>query len=296
MARHFGGGNQMRQSERARILLLVGVFAVLLFSTLAFLFISSGPTTATTKTVVVEKEPEIKMADVLIPLSAIEPGQPLEPTMFRKEPRPQVGLSPRVVKDFEEIKGHFSRSLIVADQPLHRDYITNIRPTNALTVKIPEGFRAVTISVDAKSSVEGWARPGARVDVVWASRIRGQPAVTEIVQNAEVLSAERQTDANSKPGAAVPSTVTLLVTAKDAAKIQLAQTTGSLSLNLRGDNDGGRGSPGGTVTLDDLTGNREREAPEAPAGGTVKMRGKDGKMEEWVFKNGKLVPAAMRAE
>ena len=25
MARHFGGGNQMRQSERARILLLVGV-------------------------------------------------------------------------------------------------------------------------------------------------------------------------------------------------------------------------------------------------------------------------------
>ena len=68
MARHFGGGNQMRQSERARILLLVGVFAVLLFSTLAFLFISSGPTTATTKTVVVEKEPEIKMADVLIPV------------------------------------------------------------------------------------------------------------------------------------------------------------------------------------------------------------------------------------
>jgi len=283
----------MRQSERARILLLVGVFAVLLFSTLAFLFISSGPTTATTKTVVVEKEPEIKMADVLIPIAAIDAGQALDPTMFRKEARPQVGLSPRVVKDFEEIKGHFSRSLIVADQPLHRDYITNIRPTNALTVKIPEGFRAVTISVDAKSSVEGWARPGARVDVVWASRIRGQPAVTEIVQNAEVLSAERQIDTNTKAGAAVPSTVTLLVTAKDAAKIQLAQTTGSLSLNLRGDNDGGRGSAGGTVTLDDLTGNREREAEPVPAGGSVRMRGKDGKMEEWVFRNGKLVPATM---
>jgi len=291
MARHFGGGNQIRNSDRTRFVLLVGAFAFVLFSALAVLFLMSGQTKATTKTVVVEKEAEIKMADVLVPVDTIEAGETLEPQMFRKESRPQVGLSSRVVRDFEEIKGHYSRSLIVADQPLHRDYITNIRPTNALTVKIPEGFRAVTISVDAKSSVEGWARPGARVDVIWASRIKGQPAVTEIVQNAEVLSAERQTDMEGKAGGVVPSTVTLLVTAKDAAKIQLAQTTGSLSLNLRGDNDGGKGSPGGSITLADLTGNTEGEAPRPNSQGTVKMRGKNGKLEEWEFRDGKLVPA-----
>jgi pilus assembly protein CpaB len=290
MSRHFGGGNQMRQSDKARIVLLVGAFAVLLFSSLAFLFMYSGSSKATTTTVVVEKEAEIKMADVLVPIEAIEAGQALEPVMFRKESRPQVGLSSRVVKDFEEIKGHYSRSLIVAEQPLHRDYITNIRPTNALTVKIPEGYRAVTISVDAKSSVEGWARPGARVDVIWASRIRDQPAVTEIVQNAQVLSAERQTDTNTKSGGLVPSTVTLLVTAKDAAKIQLAQTTGSLSLNLRGDTDGGKGSEGGVVTLADLTGTAAKSNETARSQNTLKMRGKNGKMEEWEFRDGRLVP------
>lgn len=296
MSRHFGGGNQLRQSDKARLVLLLGAFAVLLFSSLAFLFMYSGSSQPAPTTVVVEKEAEIKMADVLVPIEAIEAGQALEPAMFRQESRPQVGLSSRVVKDLEEIKGHYSRSLIVADQPLHRDYITNVRPTNALTVKIPEGFRAVTISVDAKSSVEGWARPGARVDVIWASRIRDQPAVTEIVQNAQVLSAERQTDAGTKSGGIVPSTVTLLVTAKDAAKIQLAQTTGSLSLNLRGDNDGGKGTEGGVVTLEDLTGSSAKRIEPSRPQNTVKIRNKNGTLEEWEFRDGRLVPLDNRRD
>lgn len=295
MRGQFGGGLPSQNSERTRILVLAGFFFVLLTATVGAVIFYTSSSKATVKTVVVEKEPEIKMADVLVPVQNIEPGQALEPAMFRREQRPSVGLPARVVKDFEEIKGQYSRSLIVADQPLHRDYITAVRPTNALTVKIPDGYRAVSISVDVRSSVEGWARPGAKVDVVWASRIRGQAAVTVIVQNAQIISAERQTaDAAPQAGGVVPSTVTLLVTAADAAKIQLAQTTGSLSLSLRGDQDPGKAdsNPSITTTLDDLYPRTAQEAPAAaPTGPRIRMRNAKGEIEEYVFQNGQLVPA-----
>ena len=289
MSRHFGGMGPSRGVDRAKLLVVVFVFAVLSFALIAVLLFSTGPSTASVKPVVVQKEePEIKMVDVLVPI------QDIEPALFKKESRPQIGVSGRVVRDFEEITGHYSRSLIVAGQPLYRDYITNVRPTNAITANIPEGYRAVTISVDARSSVEGWARPGAKVDIVWASKIRGQPGVTVIVQNARILSAERQIDAKTQPGMPVPSTVTLLVSASDAAKIQLASTTGALSLNLRGDNDVGKGTSGSSITVQDLLGqggNQESgPAPQASVEGTVRMRGADGKMQVFVLRNGKMEP------
>lgn len=293
MGRQFGG-SPGGGIDRAKLLVAVSVFALIAFSVIAVLIFSSGPTTASVKPVVVEKdEPEIKMVDVLVPNQDIDAGQPLEPALFKKESRPQIGVSGRVVRDFEEIKGHYSRSLIVAGQPLYRDYITNVRPTSVITANIPEGYRAVTISVDVRSSVEGFVRPGARVDVVWASKIRGQPGVTTIVQNARVLSAERQTD-NKVQSGLVPSTVTLLVTATDAQKIQLAVTTGSLSLNLRGDSDTGKGIGSGSITISDLLGQggNNEPRPDANVQGTIRMRGPDGKMQVYVLRNGKMEPVA----
>jgi len=290
MSRHFGGVSPGRGVDRAKLLVAVSIFALLSFSVIALLLFSTGSTTASVKPVVVEKdEPEIKMVDVLVPIQDVDAGQPLEPALFKKESRPQIGVSGRVVRDFEEIKGHYSRSLIVSGQPLYRDYITNVRPTNAITANIPEGYRAVTISVDARSSVEGWARPGAKVDVVWASKIRGQPGVTVIVQNARILSAERQIDTKSQPGMPVPSTVTLLVSAADASRIQLAATTGALSLNLRGDNDGGKGTSGSSLTVGDLLGpGGDGTVAQQPVEGTLRMRGTDGKLQAFVLKNGKM--------
>ncbi len=285
MSRHFGGVHSGAQSDKARIFIVLGVVLVVVCSLVALLALYSGASASSPKPVQVEApvEPQVKMVDVLVPVQDVEAGKPLEPGMFRRESRPQVGVSPRVVRDFEEIQGQFARSLIVAGQPLHRDYITSVRPTNQITANIPEGYRAVTISVDARSAVEGWVRPNARVDVMWASNVRGRPGITMIVQNAKVLSAERNTDSKVQPGTPVPSTVTLLVTAADAAKINLAQTTGSLTLQLRGDNDPGKGMEANTTTLDDLF--NEAAQVKNDCGGTVTMGGvrycikPDGKLE-----------------
>jgi len=290
MARQFGGVHPGSQGDKAKIVVAAGAVFVVLFSLLAYGLLSSGDKEGAepTQAVVVDEQSDVKMVEVLVPVQEIEAGLPLEPRMFRKESRPQVGVSNRVVKDFEEIRAHYSRSLIVPGQPLHRDYITSVRPTNVITANIPEGFRAVTIRVDAQSSVEGFVRPGARVDVVWASSIRGKPGITTIVQNARVLSAERQTDKEQQKGAAVPNTVSLLVSAQDAQKIQLASTTGKLSLSLRGDLDTGKAGSGSSITIDDLFGGtRGDQRPQENIEGTVTLGG-----EKYLLVNGKLIPAA----
>ena len=185
MGRQFGGANPHQQFDRAKVVLAAGGVLVVLFLFLAYVLLSSSPQPPANAVVasanVNENESDIKMLEVLVPVQEIDSGTALEAHMFRKEARPSVGVSNRVVRDFEEIKGHYARSLIVPNQPLHRDYITSVRPTNVITASIPDGYRAVTIRVDARTSVEGFVRPGARVDVVWTSSIRGKHDLTSIL-------------------------------------------------------------------------------------------------------------------
>jgi pilus assembly protein CpaB len=196
--------------------------------------------------------------------------------MFKIEKRPQIGIDARTLRDIEQVQGYYARTLLLPGQPTHLDSITKVKPTSAISTKIPPGFRAVTIRTDATSSVEGWARPGSRVDVNWISKINGRQGVTTIVHNAEILSANRQAVVNpNNPNAPVPTTVTLLVSAKDAKSIKLAQPTGSLELVLRGDSDTGKVEEGGSITVDDLLhGSRTAIQRSKPTGGTLVMGGK----------------------
>ncbi len=289
MTRQFGGFQPSGGGERAKLLIGLGALGLLaLAGILVFALLRSGSTVPSTQGAQVSDDSDdIRTIEVLVPSQDIEAGREIDASLFKREKRPQIAVDSRVVRTLDEIRGTFARSLIVKGQPLLRDYITTVRPSSQITARIPKGFRAVTISVDAKSSVEGWARPGAKVDVMWISREAG---ANIIVQNAEVLSAERQTDnkteGENKAGAPVPSTVTLLVSAEDAAKIQLAQNNGQLSLNLRGDSDTTTTGGSNIVTLSDLTGQTGALRHEEQADGEVIIGG-----TRYLLRRGKLVLA-----
>ena len=287
MSGHFGGVSPVRQQQRAKAIgLVVGVALVVCLLIIGIISITSSKPETVEKIVEKEVPAQVEMVDVLVPIQNIEAGQELRPAMFKKDQRPKAGLPPRSIRDFEEIRGHYSRSLIAADAPLVADYITTLKPSSVLTAKIPDGYRAVTIRVDAQSAVEGWARPGARVDVVWATTIRNQNTVATIVENAEVLSAEQSTDASMAKGQGmiVPSTVTLMVTAQDAQKIQLAKTTGTLSLTLRGDSDA-KTSGRDIISVDDLLNNSAKVESQVRCQGKVKISG-----VEYCIVNGEMIP------
>jgi len=290
MSSYFGGLQKRRDDSTIRLALLVCVTLFFVASCALILIVSSsGSDTISKPAVIVEKNPGIEMVEVLVPVQSIEAGAALEPAMFRIESQPKVNISDKVLRDFEQIKGLYARTLILANQPLHGEFITNSKPVNTITAMIPEGYRAVTIKVDERSGIEGWARPGAKVDVSWSSNLRGKQAVTIIVQNARVISAAKHVESDNPLDGTVPPELTLLVPTEDANKILLAQQSGSLSLSLRGDRESGKGTFSSTLTVDDLLGppiDPKKPKPE----NVIRVRSNDGEYQEFVLRDGKLIP------
>lgn len=293
MAKNFGGFGNARRNDQTQMMMIAGALLLVLLGSIGTI-LALAPSKEPEAAPVVVQETKIDIAKVLIPAKQIEPGTVLEPSLFRIEERPRNVVPARAIGNPDELLGTYARTLIVPDQPLTADYVTKLKPNSAITANIPEGFRAVTIRVDERSSVEGWARPGARVDVVWATVIRGEQTVSTIVFNAKVLSAERQTEggAAGNPNQATPATVTLLVGVDDATKIQLASTAGTLSLSLRGDRDASMPSNTNPITFRELLNQGgDTQAPVAPSEGIVRVRRRDGGFDELELRGGRLVPS-----
>jgi len=234
--------------------------------------------------------PSGETVGMLVAKTPIEIGTRLTPAMFEVVQRPLGELPAKAVRNFSEVEGHYAYAQIHREQPLLMPQVTPIRPVNSITAAIPNGYRAVSITVDEKSGVEGWARPGAMVDVIWTSQIRNVPGATVIVQNAKVLSAERITEhRDMAEQAPMPSTVTLLVPTSDANKIQLGSTTGLLGLALRGDGDA-TANPVSSMTTKDLL-SRNEAPPERVSHGKISVREGNGEKKEFdISERGELVP------
>lgn len=291
-----GFAGRGRKKNRNLLLLLSACAFVLVFIVLIALIMqqtkpATPPPQAVREVVVVQQpsKPEpIQMVNVLVPIQEIEAGKPLDESLFKMVERPAMAVTEDSVRSFDEIKGLYPRSILAANQPLVKDLFTAVRPPNQVSAKIPVGFRAVTINVNATTSVEGWANPGASVDVHWISNVTGEQTATLLVQNAKVLSSERQVEGQQLAGSVVPTTATLLVSEKDAQKISLASTSGFLVMHLRGATDSGQSaSTSGSLTFRDLLATQKRADPNTE--GTIRLRGNDGSVEEWSLVGGKLV-------
>jgi pilus assembly protein CpaB len=110
-----------------------------------------------------------------------------------------------------------------------------------LTVKIPEGMRAVSVRSNDVVGVAGFMYPGSHVDVVLTSRADNQaPPVTQtILQNVEVLTAGQriEPDPNGKPETV--NVVTVLLKPEDGEKLVHASTQGTIQFVLRNGADQG---------------------------------------------------------
>jgi pilus assembly protein CpaB len=239
------------------------------------------------------------MVDCLVAISKIEPGTPLDPSKFRKETRPIAHGSANLITSFDKLRGAYAASFIAANQYLLADYVTVKAPVNEIQANIPNGYRAVAVAVDDVSNVEGWVRAGAKVDVLLASEVAGKPAITLLVQNAKVLSTGKvsganvsgnprtgMSDSDSSSGANA-TTITIMVTVEEATKIQLASTTGVMSLSLRGDEDTVESSENVTVTIDSVFGITAPQGTPGPRReGSLVVGGRS-----YVIQGGKLIPA-----
>ncbi|MEZ4753037.1 MAG: Flp pilus assembly protein CpaB [Bdellovibrionota bacterium] len=278
----FGAMNHVVKQRENTMKILIPATLILLL--LALLLIQTAGSSFENKAVVA-----IPMKAVMIPINDIPAGVKTDSSMFRVEQRPIADLPKDVVLfDQNRIKHTTTVYQLKANVPFSADALTLGSHSNSLTRSIPPGFRAVTISVDARSGVEGWARPGARVDVVWITTVNNQRTLKVIVQDAEVLSAERKTKFDEKAGEEVPlpSTVTLLMNTEDSKRVQFASTFGVLSLSLRGENEVINEMTQSSVNLNDMLGSKVDEVPNA----VVSLKTWKGEKQEFTLKGGKLTP------
>lgn len=112
-------------------------------------------------------------------------------------------------------------------------------PGMGLTVKIPDGMRAVALRSDEVVGVAGFLFPGSHVDVLVTYRTENspEPVTATVLENAEVLAAGNQVQPNPDGKPVSVNVVTLLMSPEDAERVVLASTQGSIHFVLRNGED-----------------------------------------------------------
>jgi pilus assembly protein CpaB len=145
--------------------------------------------------------------------------------------------------DPKAVMGTVVRFAIPAGQPVSQGSLVKPGDRGFLAAALGAGMRAVTVPVNAQSSVAGFVFPGDRVDLILTQSVEGGgdgPALKAsetVLRNLRVLAtdqkANKETDDKGNTVVNTFSTVTLEATPSIAEKIAVAQEVGNLSLSLR---------------------------------------------------------------
>jgi pilus assembly protein CpaB len=123
---------------------------------------------------------------------------------------------------------------VAQNEPIMEAKLASQQSGAGLSATIPEGMRALSVSVNEVVGVAGFVIPGTMVDVLVTGNIPAGGTVTRtILENVRVLAAGQkiEQDRDGKPQT-VP-VITLLVNPEDASKLTMAANQGKLQLALR---------------------------------------------------------------
>jgi pilus assembly protein CpaB len=143
-------------------------------------------------------------------------------------------------------------SAIGANEPIIDWKITGPGQRATLSATLTEGMKAISIRVNDVLGVAGFVLPGDRVDILLSRSQDDSAFVDVLLQDIKVLAIDQSTNDQSAD-ATVAKAVTLEVDTRDAQKLTLAGTVGTLSLALREVAANGV-EPTQRVTLGDLSG------------------------------------------
>ena len=226
-----------------KLALLVGALVVAVITAVMAknMFTGAGSQQAAAQTVPVG--PKVLVAKKALPVGTI-----IDPDSFTFQPWPKELMQSAYYVDGQadgdpkKLLGTVVRYQITAGQPVTRGSLVGPQDRGFLAAALGPGMRAITVPVNASSSVAGFVFPGDHVDMVLTQTVSGGgegPAlkVSEtIIRNLRVLATDQRITEKNDDGKTEVKTfsnVTLEVTPRIAEKIQVAQSIGALSLALR---------------------------------------------------------------
>jgi pilus assembly protein CpaB len=252
-----GGGfsaqshSSLKKYRRNRNLLIGGAVFVGVLTIVGAINIFNK-TTEAKEDVKVEPESQFNDAEfygtvsLYAPTTQLSAGSKISQLQFKEVFWPRNNIPEGAVRSVDELNGMYVKVDLQPGQPILHANLTTTPPVGGIESLLPEGSRAVTIEVDATTGIDGWAKPGAHVDVLLTFRDRdtGEDVTKLAVPDAVVLSfagkAERE-EYDHTVGRPISlggsAAVTLAVPFEEALKIQTARAMGRISLALRNFHD-----------------------------------------------------------
>ena len=232
--------------RREKMLFFGGSTLMFALMVIGALLVYSNTVVQAREDVIVEPALDSELAfgtvTLIAPTTQVPKGTKLTTAYLREVHWPRDQVPEGAARRFEDIEGMFSLSALTANQPILRAEVAINPPSFGIGELLPPGHRAVTIQVDAVTGIEGWATPGAHVDVLLTYLDPNESVYkTRIaVEDAVVLSyggKAQKVDHPELDRPNVSSTVTLAVPFEDSLRMQTASAIGRITLALRSSND-----------------------------------------------------------
>ena len=233
--------------DSRKLLLLVGALIVAAITAfMARSLIVGSPAPQSAAMTVVAAAPD--GPDVLVATKALPVGTILDASSLRYQPWPKelvqnVYFIKKAGFDPKSLQGTVVRNAMTAGQPLTQGALVKPGDRGFLAAALGPGMLAVTVPVEATTSVAGFVFPGDRIDLILTQSVAGGgdgpplKAAETFLRNIRVLATDQRTDnAVGDDGKTVVKTfsnVTIEATPRMAEQIAVAQTVGTLSLSLR---------------------------------------------------------------
>lgn len=180
---------------------------------------------------------------VIVAKGDIPPKTKITPEMVQEVIVPAVYIQPGAVTTLERVVGIMVREQIVSGEQILERRLVRDSKSVGFTGLIPRDKLAITVAVNEITGVAGFIKAGDYVDIVvtFDAGTVGDHTSQVVMQNLLVLASNHDTQISSGDSTVKDSvkevnklgTVTMAVTAHEAAKLTLAEEKGKIHLTLR---------------------------------------------------------------
>jgi pilus assembly protein CpaB len=165
----------------------------------------------------------------------LEAGQQIKAENLRMVDWPATVPLPGAFNSPQPLIGRIVLYPLAAGEPILERQLANPGSSAGLSVKIPDGMRAISLRSDEVVGVAGFLLPGTHVDVLVTVHPPGggDPVTNTVLQDVEILTTGQKIEPDPEGKPTTATVVTLLVKPEDAQKVDLAATQGIVHFVLR---------------------------------------------------------------
>lgn len=258
-----------------QLLVFAGVVMFLMFSSI-YLFLSWWTAKNTDEEIPVEPVAVVNKKSVVVAKSDIPSQTLLKNDMLEVKEIPEELLPSDAVTEISSITDKSAKTAIFAGDVITTKKLTTNIDRNTFVGSIPPDCRAVSISVNEITSVDGFARPGDKVDLILVENDENKSVTTTVfLQNVLLLSINKNTsksqpsktdDNENVTSEAIenPSTATFALRSDEVLKLIAASKLGEIYLTLRPTRPTENYSENIAYTINSIHSNKKNQQEKLP--------------------------------